>query len=286
MTPGLWGGLTALSWGTADFVTRFTGRAVGHMNSLLGMLTVTSFVLTMWVWLSGSSLTWDPSGLWLLALAGVGTLLGTMLLYQSLTRGPVTIVAPIVSGYPALVVAIALVLGARLTAVQWGFFLLTMAGVVVVARSAGAFEEPGVYHRRELRLTLLVAVGSAVLFAIAISAWQHAVPIYGSLQAVWVPRLVALVGLVPLFLVTRTRPAIPVRWWPPLAVQGLLDAGGYLALFAGSTGRGSEIAAVTASGYAIVTVILARTFLREAISLIQWAGIAMVATGVLALSLL
>lgn len=153
--------------------------------------------------------------MWLLGLAGVGTLLGTLLLYQSLTRGPVTIVAPIVSGYPALVVAIALVLGARLSAAQWVFFLLTMAGVTIVARSAGRFEEPGVYDRRELRATAMIALASALVFAVAISTGQHATPIYGSLQTVWVPRLVALVGLVPLFLLTGHRPAVPVRWWPP-----------------------------------------------------------------------
>lgn len=285
MTPGLWGLLTAMCWGTADFVTRFTGRAVGHMNALLGMLVVTSISLTLWVWLTGAPLSWEVSGLWLLGLTGVGTLLGTLLLYQSLTRGPITIVAPIVSGYPALVVAIALVLGARLSAAQWAFFLLTMAGVTIVARSAGRFEEPGVYDRRELRVTVMIALASAVFFAVAISAGQHAAPIYGSLQTVWVPRLVAVVGLIPLFLLTGDRPAVPVRWWPPLALQGVLDAGGYLALFSGSTGPGGEIAAVTASGYAIVTVLLARMILREAISFAQWIGIFMVAGGVIALSL-
>ncbi|MHB8868191.1 MAG: DMT family transporter [Thermoleophilia bacterium] len=285
MTPGLWGILTAMSWGMADFVTRFTGRAVGHMNALLGMLIVTSISLTLWVWLSGAPLSWEVSGLWLLVLAGVGTLVGTLTLYQSLTRGPVTIVAPIVSGYPALVVAIALVLGARLSAWQWLFFLLTMAGVTVVARSADQFEEQGVYARRELRVTVMIALSSALFFAVAISAGQHAAPIYGALQTVWVPRLVAVVGLIPLFLLTGHRPAVPVRWWPPLAFQGLLDAGGYLALFSGSTGAGGEIAAVTASGYAIVTVLLARIFLREAIGLAQWIGICMVGGGVIALSL-
>jgi len=184
-----------------------------------------------------------------------------------------------------LVVAIALVLGVRLSAVQWVFFLLTMAGVIVVARSAGRFEEPGVHDRRELRATVAIALGAALAFALAISAGQHAVPIYGSLQTVWVPRLVALVGLVPLFLLTGHRPAVPVRWWPPLAIQGMLDAGGYLALFSGSTGPGSEIAAVTASGYAIVTVLLARTILHETMGAAQWIGIATVVGGVVALSL-
>jgi uncharacterized membrane protein len=65
----------------------------------------------------------------------------------------------------------------------------------------------------------------------------------------------------------------------------VLDAGGYLALFSGSTGAGGEIATVTASGHAIVTVLLACVILREAIGFAQWIGICVVAGGVIALSL-
>lgn len=284
VTPGMWGIIAALCWGLADFVTRFTGRAVGHVNALFGMLLVTSCVLTAWAWISPSHLRWDESGLWLLGVAGAGTLVATLFLYQGLARGPVTIVAPIVAAYPALVVVLAVLRGAQLTAVQWVLILATMVGAAVVARSAGAFEAPGVHDRRELRLTVLIAAGSAVLFAVAISAGQSAAPIYGSMQTVWLPRLLALAGTIPLYLLTRDRPRLPVKWWPALSLQGALDAGGYLAIFRGSMGTGGEIAAVTASGYAIVTVLLARTFLSEAIGLHQWFGIILVTGGVVALA--
>ena len=76
MNPALWGLATALGWGSADFIARFTGRALGHRSALLGMLGVSAVVLTLIVWLGGLPLVWDPSGWWLVALTGLGVVLG------------------------------------------------------------------------------------------------------------------------------------------------------------------------------------------------------------------
>jgi uncharacterized membrane protein len=75
-----------------------------------------------------------------------------------------------------------------------------------------------------------------------------------------------------------------MRWAPFVAAQGLLDAGGYLFLFAGSTGPGAEIAAVTASTFGAITTLLAWAVLRERIGLVQWSGITLVFTCVALLS--
>ncbi len=66
--------------------------------------------------------------------------------------------------------------------------------------------------------------------------------------------------------------------------MGVLDAGGYLLLFAGSTGGDPAIAAVTGSAFGAVTVLLARVVLKEKMSVMQWFGIALVTTGVAVLA--
>lgn len=285
MNPALWGTATAFGWGTADFIARFTGRSLGHASALLGMLVVGALALSAFTLLSGAELVWDWSGAWLLLASGVGVMVATLLLYQGLARGPVSIVAPIVGSYPGLVVAIAVVLGARPNGLQWAAMVVVMAGVIVVARSASAFEDQSdTTTRPELRKTVLIALASSVGFALAISAGQTATPIYGELQTVWIARLVSLAALLPLFLLPRYELSLPVRWWPVLAAQGLLDSGAYLALFAGSHGAGAEIAAVTASGFGAVTVILARVFLREAMTKTQWGGIFLIFAGVAVLA--
>ena len=113
MNPGLWGLLTAVGWGGADFIARFTGRALGYQIALFGMLSVGAVVLTLVVWLADMPLIWDPSGWWLVIATGVGVMVATLLLYAGLARGPVTIVAPIVGSYPTFNVVLALALGVR-----------------------------------------------------------------------------------------------------------------------------------------------------------------------------
>ncbi len=284
MTPGLWGELAALSWGTADFAARFSGRALGHRSALFGTLLVGSAALSLWVWLADIPLLWTPSGLWLLGAAGIATMVATLFLYNGLARGPVSVVSPIVGSYPALVVALAVFTGARPTAIQWAAMAATLTGVVVVARCTGHFAEDGTRSRDDLRWTVAIALASSVGFAIAVFTAQSAVPIYGNLQTLWVARVISLLSLLVLFLGRREAPIVPVPWWPLVATQGMLDAGGYLALYEGSYGSGSEIAAVTASTFGAVTTLLARLILREQMRGLQWIGIAVIFGGVAVLS--
>lgn len=284
MTPALWGGLSALSLGTADFAARHSSRAIGPANGLLGVLVVGTVVLTAWALLSGAPLIWDSSGYWLLALNGVAVTVMTLLLYLGLARGPVSIVAPIVASHPVLVVLIWVLLGAAPSPIQWLAMALTVVGVVVVARSAGHYRESGLMTASYLKTSMLIAFAAALVYTAALLAGQLAVPIYGQFQTLWLGRLVSLAALLLYFLVRRERPGLPWRWWPFLAAQGLLDAGGYLFLLLGSGGPGAEIAAVTASGFGAVTVVLARVLLREAMSGVQWLGIGLIFTGVAALS--
>ena len=284
LSPGLWGSFTALGWGSSDFIARFTGRAAGHQSALFGMLLTGSVALTLIVLFTGMKLNWAPGGLWLLGASGLCIMLATLWLYRGLASGPISIVSPIVGAYPALVVLLAVIFGARPSALQWGAMALTMAGVIVVARSAESFEEAGRRSRAELRNTVIVSLLSAVGFALGVFTAQAAVPIYGNLQTIWVSRIVSLVCLVLVFAGQRARPAIPAAWWPLVALQGMIDTSGYLFLYQGSYGEDAEIAAVTASAFGAVTTILARIFLKERMPAVQWLGIACIFAGVAVLS--
>jgi uncharacterized membrane protein len=282
MTPGLWGCVTAVSWGLSDFIARFSGRAVGHHAALLGMLLTGSILLSLWVWLADAPLVWATDRLWLIGVSGLSIMLATLWLYQGLARGPISIVSPIVGSYPALIVAFAVAAGARPTLPQWLAMAVTLIGVAIVARATDSFVSQDV-SRRDLRATVLISVASAGAFAVGVFTAQLAVPLYGELQTTWLSRLTSLAALLLLF-VGRGRPRLPPRWWPAVTSQGCFDTGGYLALYAGSHGTGSEIAAVTASAFGAVTTLLAWFLLRERIGWPQWLGIAMVFAGVGVLS--
>jgi len=280
----LWGLTTALCWGSADFIARFTGRALGHQLALFGMLSVGAVAMTAIVWLTDVSLVWTLAGWWLIALTGLGVMVATLLLYRGLVRGPVTVVAPIVGSYPAFNVALALLLCTRPTIVQWLAIFAVMAGVIVVAMSADGSRIPGEYDRRYLRRTIAIALAASLGFALTVATAQYAKPIYGELQTVWMARWVSLGASVMVLVWGRTVPRIPARWWPLLVLQGLLDAGACLALLAGSHGEDNEITAVVASVFSAVTVLLAWLILRETMTWRHWSGIAMIICGVAVLS--
>lgn len=284
MNPALWGGLSALSLGSSDFAARFSSRALGADVVYFSVLCVGSVMLSAWVLVAGATLVWDGSGIWLLIINGVSTAVMTTLLYLALSRGPVSVVAPIVAAYPVLVVAFWVALGAQPSAVQWLALTATIAGAIIVARTGRRLQQGGASEGREFHITLGIAGAACLTHAVMVVAGQSAVPIYGELQTLWLGRLIGLGFMIALFAVRRTVPTAPLGWWPFLIGQGCLDAGGYLFLFAGSHGEGREIAAVTASAFGVVTTVLARFVLRESIAAWQWGGIALVFVGIAVLS--
>lgn len=286
MGPAGWGMMTAFGWGTADFIARFTGRAMGHVTALAGMLLISSLVMTAVALAIGKTFPWRWEGIEFLVLAGFGVMAGTLLLYWGLSRGPVTIVAPIVGSYPAINLVISVALGVRPSALQWALMLTVLLGVVVVSRASKSFEDGVEFTPAALRNTVIIALASACGFAVGIHGLQEAMLIHGPWQAVILSRWLSF-ALAALFLLGQTRgtlPAVPLRWLPVLLVQGLLDGGAYLALVHGGYDLEGTLTIVVASSFSAITVILARLILKEAMTLFQWGGIALIVGGVIALS--
>ena len=258
MNAVLGGVLAALTWGSADFIARFTGAAVGHVNALFGMLAVSAIVLTGVVLFMDLPIAELRAGWWLLLLTGAGLMLATLFLYQGLVRGPVTVAAPIAGTFPAFNILLALLLGLRPTPLAWAAMAAVMVGVLIVARSARHYEVRGDYTRAHIRTTVIISLGASFLFAVTVAAGQEAGAIYGDVQAVFLGRWISLVCCALLLAVRRELPRIPLRWWPALGAQGVLDGSALVAILAASQGAGSAVTAVLASTFSAVTVVLAR----------------------------
>ena len=284
MNAALGGVLAAVAWGSADFIARFTGGAVGHVNALFGMLATSAVALTGIVLVMDLPIAESWAGWWLLLTMGAGLTLATLLLYHGLVRGPVTVVAPIAGTFPAVNILLALGLGVRPATVEWLAMAVVMVGGFVVARSASHYEARGHYTRAQLRATVMISFAASFSFAVTVAAGQEAGAIFGDVQAVFLGRWISLVFCILLLAARREAPRIPMRWWPALGAQGVLDGSAVVALVAGSQGAGSAVTAVLASTFSVVTVVLARIFIREAMSWGQWWGIAMVLVGVASLS--
>ena len=284
MSAGLYGLIAALGWGGADFIARFTGRAIGHQQALLGMLSIGAIAISLIILLLDIPIIFVVSGWWLLLLTGIGTMVATLLLYWGLARGPVTIVAPIVGSFPIFNVILAVILGSRPETVQWFAMFAIFAGVWLVAYASLHFESHPDYDRQHLRQTIIIALASSLGFGITVAAAQAASPIYGELQTVCIARWISLLSLALVFIWKRQVPVITLSCWPLIGLQGFMDTGAYAALALSTQAENAEMAVVTASGFSIVTVLLARVFLKEKMSWIQWCGFLFIIIGVVVLS--
>jgi drug/metabolite transporter (DMT)-like permease len=283
MNAVLFGVFTALCWGCADFLARFTGRAVGPDVALAGMLVTSAVLLTLLALVTSAPLLQSFTEWPLIVATGLAVMAATLLLYAGLARGPIGMVAPIAGAYPAFNVVIGLAAGIVPTGPQWLAIVMVMAGVAVVARGAPA---PDREVANDLRVTFVIALLSALAFALAISAGQAAARAVGEVAVTAAARWVSVVAAFGWLIVRRRPVLVPAGWRWPVAGQGMLDGGAYLALFAAAHGPGSVIAAVVASSFAAVTVVLARVLLKEPMSVAQWVGIALIVAGVGVLSAL
>ncbi len=287
MEAVLWGLGTAFGWGIADFFARYTSRGFGTLVAVAAMLITSSLILTIIVWIQGEAIAWQWESFHLLLLGGLAILVGTSLLYWGLSRGPVSLVAPIVASYPAFNLILAVVLGIALSLGQWMLIGLVMAGVVTVAKASKDTASPEQYRPEELTKTIMIALAAAFTLAVGLASLQFASHHYGEWGTLLFSRWIGAIAALSAVLVYR--PSIPT-FNPRLAVllvlQGLLDGGAYLSLLYGSHGTGVALVVVVASCFTVVTLVLARIILKEHVSATQKIGITMVVGAVAGLAYL
>ncbi len=276
-----WGAGCALAWGLADICARFSGRSVGVLAATCSMMAVGGVLIAAIMAATGQPFDWRLDGIHWLVGIGAGTVIGSLLFYHAVTHGPVSLASPVVACYPAIAVPISVALGARPDPLHWVAMIATMAGVWLVARATASGDSTAPeYAPAVMRRTILYSLVAAAVYAASLTAADRAIDIYGPWQTVLVVRIFGFAGVAAILLARRRRVLLPTRAWPVLAAFGVLDTMGHLLLYFGLELPNGEYAIVASVGYTVVTVLLARLFLHEPVSRLQWGGVTMVVGGV------
>src|SRR5262245_20576860 len=276
MISALLGLASALSLGAADFMARFSTRALGAILNYAHVLLIGAVGTTMWLFATDQVLVWSPLGVAIAIIHGVSVALMCVLLYIGIARGPIAVVAPIVAAHPALVLAVNVLMGMHPSAMQWAAMVVVIAGGILIARGS---TEDGVGATEANRMTLLIAFGACLAYVAIVLTAQAATPLIGAFQTMWIGRLAGLVLLGGILIVQRARLAVPRDWVPFVGLQGGLDSLGYLTFLVGANSAAPYVTMVLASSFSVVTVVLARLVLHERISKMQWVAIALIAVG-------
>ncbi len=286
----LLGLLTALTWGSADFIARFATHRIGTLRTMLYMQFIGFLLLTICLpWLGGWGHLADGSGWqpWAWGfLAGFFNACSTLALYRAFEIGKMAVVAPLSASYPALTLLLSWIGGDRLTSVRTAGIILTLLGVVIVAGGEHAPDENGApavrTGGRGIGWAIAAAVGFGVLFWLL---GVRVIPRVGATQTVWMIRMTstALTGTVILLANQPMRlPRGEVRWM--VLGMGAFDTAAFVLSNRGMQMEQVAVISVLGSLYGAVTVGLASIFLKENVSRWQWAGIMTIFAGILLIS--
>lgn len=272
----LLGLLAALIWGIHDFVVRqVTPRAATAPLLLLVLLSGCLF-LTPVSLLDGGWQSLTPSALGLAVLSGLGFAAATAGLYRAIAIGPVRLVAPIAGAYPMLSAGIGAAQGHLIGALSWQGVAAIVAGIALVARQEAVGRNTPARTRAAIGWSALAAIGFALTFGLAHLAAREG----GVAPVTLLARVAALAVVVVWLSANRTALTPALRLWRPLALMGVLD-GAAIALVIAAAGQARpEYAAVTASLFGMVTIVLAARFLAEPVRPVQWLVVVVVFIGI------
>lgn len=279
MEPGLLLGLVAAgAFGAGDFAGGFASRRLSPWHAAAGAQLVGLAALLVVLALVRPPAP-DPSALVIGAMAGACGGIGLAALYTGLSLGSMGLVTALSAvGSVAIPLLVgALILGEIIGPVQW----LGIGAAAVAAGLATGATTRGA-HARAVQLALVAAVGFGLWFALLDQAAES-----HELWALVSSRAAAgaLVGAAALAFARRETPGAPRRWWGLIALAGILDVTGNGAFVLATLAAPVGVAAALSGLYPIVTMLLARVLVRDALPPLALAAVLLAVAGIVLIAL-
>jgi drug/metabolite transporter (DMT)-like permease len=274
-------GLTvACIWTVATILSARASRAIGAPSTLAAVMVV-GLIASVPLLLTAPPGPPDAAQYlpWVL-LAGGANVLGLLLNYTALTRGNVSIVAPITATEGAIAATIAILVGEPVTAALVGALTVVVIGVVLTAWGPEGDPASG---RPGGPIFLLLAATSAVLFGSALYAVGHASQFVPGAWVVASGRILGtLLVALPLILSGRfrmTRAILPI-----VVICGVAEVLGFLAVTWGAS-ESIAITSVLSSQFAVLVPLVSMVVFKERMLRHQLLGAMLTGLGVAAVTL-
>ncbi|MFK7838329.1 MAG: EamA family transporter [Sulfitobacter sp.] len=265
----------ALAWGIHDICVRYVSQRGGILPALTTVLVLGSIVLIPVTLAFGGWQDMTRRAYGFSVLGGFCYIFGCVGLYKSFGIGPVKLVAPIVGAYPILSIGWSAVQGQAISLDQWLAVGMVVSGIALVSLLSDQKDSSG-SQKEAIGWAIMAAIGFACTFAVGHIATQAG----AELPVILTTRIVTATG-VGLLLLYRSGLTFPERSaWPMLTVMATLDAFALGIVIASGGLDRPEFAAVAASVFGIVTIILAWAFLKEHMAPAQWGGVILTFAGI------
>lgn len=278
----LMGLISALCWGTTDFLAGRVARQVGVNKSLFYSQSFGFLVLTASISFRPSLFHFNTagSGIPMAVMAAICNLIAMASLLRALSIGKASVVAPIMSLYGAVTTVLSVIAGQSITAPTVVGLILCILGASLASISKSSDGRP------EPPASIALALLSALMFGLGF--WfqgEFAVKSLGIVSTLWVYYLIAVVVL---FVALARNGNLSAPRGPIsllILIISLLSLVGFSALAYGSGTGHVAIVTVLSSLASAVTALLAFAIRGERPSLLQWIGISIITFGVVTLKL-
>lgn len=311
----------ALSWGLADYFAARASRGIGALRVVLGFHLFALIPLTVLVLASGGLA--KVTGHEIVFYVGVGVVgwASYLAFYGALAIGPISVLSPIVSGYAAVTVLLAVLFASNaLSAVQAVAVGITITGAMLASADVRAIRRTKQQRHSPLGFVLaLCAMALLGGFVFGVSYYRSSlgwlVPIFlgrafatlfvlghvvasrravsatdAEPEAIEAPQTDAITaGAGPLAAGAVADPErvgaslSPGALLGAVALLALLDTGGYVCFNLGVGHAAAAIVAGASAPYAVVPIAMGVWLFRERPSGAQWMGVACVIAGVIVL---
>lgn len=275
----------ALTWGLADYFASLASRAVGALRVVLGFHLVALVPLGMLVLATDGLAHLKPSQLPVFVLIGVVGWLSYLSFYGALAIGPISVLSPIVSGYAAVTVVLAVVISSEaLSTGEIVAVVITILGAVVASANVRAIL--GTHLERQSALGFVLALSALALlggFVFGVSYYHRSI---GWLGPIFLGRAFSAV-----FLVGQTavggglRGRLPRNLWRAIVLLAFLDTAGYVCFNVGTLHAATSVVATASAPYAVVPVLMGTLLLAERPRGTQWLDVSLVLAGLVTLGL-
>lgn len=266
--------ISSFIWGSADFLggrlsRQHSSYAVTGGSQPFGLIATLISVALFGTWQLNSTIAFNG------AMAGALGLSGLIAFYTALATGRMGIVSPISSTGVIIPFAIGMLSGDQPTQLQLVGVVVAIAGVILASGpelSGGAPIRP-----------VALAAYSAFAFGLCVYFMAKGAQMNPGMTVVAM-RLTQVTIMFSVALVLRSRGGLTRADLPMLMIIGATDAvANIFYTMAAGTGMLSVVS-VLGSLFPVVTVILAWIFDKERLMAVQYVGIAIAITGVVAIT--
>ncbi len=276
MTALTLGMISAICWGVHDFAVRYLSQTINLLVAVFATLFAGVVMQSVALMTTGQVTAISPEALPYAVAAGPALAIMGMCLYVAFKRGPVSLVAPIIAGYPIMSMIFAAMAGSSISFLQWIAVLVVLMGITLVA----IISEDDQDDSPAKGPTIIYAVAASILLALSFWLGQQATALSEELPVALLSRSVACCFMFFVLLALRLPMWPSLRVWPLIIAMGGLDACAQFALFSAGGMPGAEYAAVASSVFGVITILLAWIFLKEPMKALQWVGCLIAFSGI------